>query len=228
MTGLAATQSVPLRRDALDRLPEGVVRPGYDPSALTAGILHVGLGNFHRAHQSVYFDDYMEATGDLDWGIAAVNLRASESKSFSAAQRASEGYLLKTTTPERERSLRMVRPHLEFADWSADQERAESLLALPTVKATTITVTESGYYLNDDWSLNVDDPIIGTELVRGARRTVARASGDARHRRRGPRAPGRLGGGAYSPRRQAGEPRQTRRGHRQSYRLRIGQADKSR
>ena len=46
------------------------------------GVVHVGFGAFHRAHQAVYIDDYMSQTNDLRWGIAAVNLRESESDHF--------------------------------------------------------------------------------------------------------------------------------------------------
>ena len=50
----------------------------YDRADCSIGIVHVGYGAFHRAHQAVYVDDLMDRTGDLGWGIAAVNLRASE------------------------------------------------------------------------------------------------------------------------------------------------------
>lgn len=48
---------------------------GYDRAACQVGVVHLGFGAFHRAHQAVYIDDYMQASGDLAWGIAAVNLR---------------------------------------------------------------------------------------------------------------------------------------------------------
>ena len=49
----------------------------YDRDACDVGVLHLGFGAFHRAHQAVYLDDYMAVSGDLRWGIAAVNLRPS-------------------------------------------------------------------------------------------------------------------------------------------------------
>ena len=57
----------------------------YDRSACQVGVVHLGFGAFHRAHQAVYIDDYMACTNDLRWGIAAVNLRGSESVHFDAA-----------------------------------------------------------------------------------------------------------------------------------------------
>lgn len=149
-----------------------VFATGYDRSECRVGIVHVGYGAFHRAHQAVYVDDYMEATGDLNWGIAAVNLRASESDAFADAAAAEGGYLLKSTGTTAPTAWRMVRPHLAFADWSQDSGAAEALVALESVHAITITVTESGYYLDDTGHLNTSDPVIAVEIAGGARRSI--------------------------------------------------------
>ena len=148
-------------------------RTHYDRLAAEAGVVHLGYGMFHRAHQAVYFDDYMETTGDLSWGIAAVNLRSEDSPAFAEAQTANGGYLLKTTTPGGVRQMRLVRSHVEFADWAGSGGEAEALLSRSKVRAVTITVTESGYYLGDDGSLNVDDAIIREDVSgRGRPRSV--------------------------------------------------------
>lgn len=52
-----------------------MLKTSYDKSLCQMGIVHIGYGAFHRAHQAVYIDDYMEQTGDLRWGIVAVSLR---------------------------------------------------------------------------------------------------------------------------------------------------------
>ncbi|MEL6947519.1 MAG: mannitol dehydrogenase family protein [Pseudomonadota bacterium] len=136
----------------------------YNRANCDIGVVHLGYGAFHRAHQAVFFDDYMEATGDLRWGIAAVNLRPSEAAHFFAAQRPKNGYLLKAIAPDGMSELRLVRSHCHFADWSVDADEAEALLALPTVHAVTITVTESGYYMGHDGGLDVDDPQLQSEF----------------------------------------------------------------
>jgi fructuronate reductase len=56
------------------RLPEAVVRPIYDPTAVGIGIVHLGLGAFHRAHQAVFTDDVLCDRGG-NWGIAGVSMR---------------------------------------------------------------------------------------------------------------------------------------------------------
>lgn len=136
---------------------------GYDRSACKTGIVHLGFGAFHRAHQAVYIDDYMQETGDLRWGIAAVNLRAAESARF--AETPQDGYLLKSIAPTGETSLRHVRSHIAFADWSQNHRGAEALLSLPSVHMVTITVTESGYYTDPTGSLNAADPVIAAEVA---------------------------------------------------------------
>lgn len=105
----------------------------YKKSDCDIGIVHIGYGAFHRAHQAVYVDDYMEATGDLRWGIIAVNLR-------NEGFREIDNYILKTPS-----SYRLVRSHLDYIDWTKNRTIAKQMIALPSVHLITITVTESGY-----------------------------------------------------------------------------------
>ncbi len=105
----------------------------YDKSECQTGIVHIGYGNFHRAHQAMYIDDYMENSGDLRWGIVAVNLR-------NEGFREIDDYILKTPS-----SCRIVRSHLDYIDWTKNRTIAKHMLTLPSVHLITITVTESGY-----------------------------------------------------------------------------------
>jgi D-arabinitol 4-dehydrogenase len=105
----------------------------YDKSECQTGIIHIGYGAFHRAHQAVYIDDYMEKTGDLRWGIVAVNLR-------NEGFREIDDYVLKTPS-----SYRLVRSHLDYIDWTKNRTVAKHMLTLSSVQLVTITVTESGY-----------------------------------------------------------------------------------
>ena len=54
--------------DAAD-LPDAVGRPGYDRAALSPGIVHVGVGNFHRAHMAWYLDQLFEMGEGQDWAL---------------------------------------------------------------------------------------------------------------------------------------------------------------
>ncbi len=139
----------------------------YERSACQVGVVHLGFGAFHRSHQAVYLDDYMETSGDLRWGIAAVNLRPTEAPHFKAANDdidRHDGYFLKSYSADGESNLRRVRSHVHFADWSVAQDDTEALLSLPSVHLVTITVTESGYYTDANGNLNLADPIIKAEI----------------------------------------------------------------
>ncbi|SFR55185.1 D-arabinitol 4-dehydrogenase [Yoonia tamlensis] len=140
----------------------------YDRSACEIGIVHLGFGAFHRAHQAVYVDDYMDRTGDLRWGIAAVNLRGSESAQFAAAKADTtghDGYFLKSISADNIVAIRRVRSHVKFVDWSIVPAEAENLLSAKSVHLVTITVTESGYYTDPNGDLNVADPLIAAEAT---------------------------------------------------------------
>src|SRR5688572_12054577 len=86
----------------LDRLPASVTVPRYERSAIRAGIVHLGVGAFHRSHQAVYVDDCLNA-GALDWGIAGASLRSADTRDalgpqdglYTLAMRSSDGAKLR-------------------------------------------------------------------------------------------------------------------------------------
>ena len=69
----------------LDRLPGHIRRPGYDRARVTSGIVHLGIGAFHRAHQAIVIDDLL-ASGATDWGIIGASLRSSDTYDALAPQ----------------------------------------------------------------------------------------------------------------------------------------------
>lgn len=147
----------------------------YHRAACRVGVVHLGFGAFHRAHQAVYLDDYMAQSGDLAWGIAAVNLRGAESLHFNIARddiEQHDGYFLKSVSAAGDVALRRVRSHVKFADWSAEREDTEALLSMDSVQLVTITVTESGYYTDPKGDLNVADPLIAGEIMGAEPQTV--------------------------------------------------------
>jgi len=139
----------------------------YDRASCAVGVVHLGFGAFHRAHQAVYVDDYMDTTGDLRWGIAAVNLRGSEAAQFQTAADdvdAHDGYYLKSYSSDGHVALRRVRSHVQFTDWTLARTQSQALLSEPSVHLVTITVTESGYYTDPNGDLNTADPTIAAEM----------------------------------------------------------------
>src|SRR5260370_27966303 len=72
--------SVKLSSAALAQLPREIARPNYGRSDLSAGIVHFGVGNFHRAHQAVYLDDLFVAGSDGDWAIVGAGVRDADNQ----------------------------------------------------------------------------------------------------------------------------------------------------
>ena len=69
----------------LDRVPDAISCPAYDRSSVTPGIVHLGIGAFHRAHQAVVIDDLL-AGGAMDWGIVGASLRSPDTRDALAPQ----------------------------------------------------------------------------------------------------------------------------------------------
>lgn len=88
------------QRDLAELDPVGAV-PAYQRTAVTAGIVHLGVGNFHRAHQAMYLDALMNAGKAMDWGIHGVGVQPSNStmRDALAAQDISTPWCCATTTP---------------------------------------------------------------------------------------------------------------------------------
>lgn len=159
---------------------DGLVKPqisasDYDRAQCDIGIVHLGFGAFHRAHQAVYVDEYLAKTGDLRWGVAAVNLRGSESDLFAATAKEINhfgGYFLKSVSPDNSVNFSKLRCHVAFCDWAQDKADAEALVSLDSVKLVTITVTESGYYTDPNGDLDLHHPLIRAELAGEARDSI--------------------------------------------------------
>ena len=87
-----------LSNQTLARLPASVTPPGYDRASVTPGIVHLGVGAFHRAHQASYVDDCL-AGGESGWGIVGASLRSAGTRDalgpqdglYALAARSSEG-----------------------------------------------------------------------------------------------------------------------------------------
>ena len=118
----------------------GVHFPDYDRSKVTNGILHIGAGNFHRAHQAVYTDDILKQ--DPRWGILGVSLRSPVTRDRLKAQDFLYSVREWGLGQSRYRIVGSLSGLLHIAD-----ERAELMAAfcLSEIKVITLTVTEKGY-----------------------------------------------------------------------------------
>jgi fructuronate reductase len=126
---------------AVASLPPSVQRPAYDRARCGIGIVHLGLGAFHRAHQAIYTDDAL-ASAAGDWAIAGVSLRSAEARDRLRPQDGVYTAIERSRAGTRRRVVGSVREALFLAD---DRERVHELLAAPQTRIVTLTVTEKGY-----------------------------------------------------------------------------------
>lgn len=132
-------------------LPASVQAPGYDRAAQAAGIVHIGIGAFHRAHQAVYTDDAMNA-GDRDWRIIGVSLRSGD---VAAQLNPQDGLYTVSTRGAAGGQLRLVGAVQQVLVAAADPQAVIDAIAAPTTHIVSFTVTEKGYLRGADGSLDL-------------------------------------------------------------------------
>ncbi len=134
--------SVPrLRLSALERIPVEIDRPAYAPAQLGIGIVHLGIGAFHRAHQAIYTDDAIARAGGA-WGICGVSLRSADVRDRMLPQDCLYTAIEKSPAGVRRRIVGTVREVLFLGDQRDDVHRR---LAASDTRIVTLTVTEKGY-----------------------------------------------------------------------------------
>ena len=126
---------------ALAGLPGGVARPRYDRAAVTPGILHLGLGAFHRAHQAVMTEAVLDA-GARDWGIVAASLRSPETRDALAPQ---DGLYVVATREDDRHELRVVGSLCGLHVAPEDPAALLRAMTDPRTRIVSLTVTEKGY-----------------------------------------------------------------------------------
>ena len=134
-------QQARLAPSALGGLPEAVTRPAFDPGALSIGIVHLGLGAFHRAHQAIYTDEAL-AHARGPWGICGVSLRSPDARDRLAPQGGLYTAVERGARGVARRIVGSVREALFLGD---DRGLIDARLASAATRVVTLTVTEKGY-----------------------------------------------------------------------------------
>ncbi|MFT6452356.1 MAG: mannitol 2-dehydrogenase [Halocynthiibacter sp.] len=128
-------------------LPNTVARPGYDRAALTPGIVHIGVGNFHRAHQAVYMDDLFNMGLAHDWAIIGAGVRAGDAQMRETL--AKQDYL--NTVIEMEpgaHQARVIGAMIDFLPVEPNNASLIATMARPEIRIVSLTVTEGGYFID--------------------------------------------------------------------------------
>jgi len=149
-----------VRLSAQTPLPASVQAPDYDRARQAAGIVHIGIGAFHRAHQAVYTDDAM-GTGDCDWSIVGVSLRSGD---IAAQLNPQDGLYTVSERSAAGTELRLIGAVQKVLVATDDPQAVIDAIAAPTTHIVSFTVTEKGYLRRADGSLDLAAATGGSSL----------------------------------------------------------------
>jgi fructuronate reductase len=153
-------------RLSLTNLP-AAHRLEVEPSKV--GIVHLGLGAFHRAHQAVFTEEAAIRTGETGWGISGISQRSAAVREQLAPQ---DGLYSVLTRGAGDPTLRVIGSIREVLTAPEDPAAVVARIADPAVSVVTLTVTEKGYRAASQGGLDLTDPEIQADLAGRAPRTV--------------------------------------------------------
>ncbi len=146
--------------------PSPAISPRYDRVNLGCGIVHIGLGNFHRAHQALFINNYLQNHAE-NWMIHAVGCLESDRPLIEAMHSQDNLYTL-TERSGTEDTIKVVGSIKKISHAPADPTGLIDLLASDEIKIVSLTITEKGYYYTSTGELELDHPVIRADLARDA------------------------------------------------------------
>ena len=149
------TGEATLSDKTLSGLPKNLNTPRYDRRQLTASIIHIGVGNFHRAHLAWYVHRLMQQGLAHDWGILGAGVRPQDNLMRDRLLKQDCLTTLIELDPHGSQSIEVTGAMLDFLPVDADNHSLIQAMADPQIRIVSLTITESGYYL--DASANLLD-----------------------------------------------------------------------
>jgi mannitol 2-dehydrogenase len=164
MNRILNSPPIRLNSAALSQLPANIQIPMYDRAQLKHGIVHIGVGGFHRSHQALYLERYFHQTSDRRWGICGVGLLEQDRRLRDALQSQDCLYTLveRAPTGDTARIIASINRYLFAPD---NRQAVIAALSDPQCRIVTLTITEAGYYyLEGSSAFDVNHPIIQHDL----------------------------------------------------------------
>ncbi|MGY1826234.1 mannitol dehydrogenase family protein [Blastococcus sp. SYSU DS0541] len=139
------TSALALGPGTLGSLAPAVAIPSYDRRRVRTGMVHIGVGGFHRAHQAMYADRLMNAGKGLDWGICGVGVLPSDRRMHEVLSAQDGLYTLVVKHPDGSLEPRVVGSLVEHLLAPDDPEAVVERMADPETRIVSLTITERGY-----------------------------------------------------------------------------------
>ena len=145
----------------LAALSADIVHPSYDRTQTRPGIVHLGLGAFHRAHQAVFVDDCLNS-GETGWGIVGASLRSPDTRDALAPQ---DGLYTLSTVDGSGETLRVIGSVLLSLVAPENPPALLGAMTDPGIRIVTMTVTEKAYLRDASGDLDLSAPDIAWDLA---------------------------------------------------------------
>ncbi|MDG4898068.1 mannitol dehydrogenase family protein [Mesorhizobium sp. WSM4976] len=170
-----------LSNATIAKLPAEVRVPSYDRNSVTPGIVHLGVGAFHRAHQAAYVDACL-ADGESNWGIVGVSLRSPDTRDALEPQDGLYTLAIRDSAGEQLQVIGSIQSLLVAPE---DPSAVLAALIDPRIRIVTLTITEKAYLRAADGTLDGAHPDIVHDLANpGSPRTAHGFLAEALVRRR--------------------------------------------
>ncbi|MFC5382032.1 mannitol dehydrogenase family protein [Aquipuribacter nitratireducens] len=151
-----------LHRTGVDQLDPRVGVPTYSTADVRTGIVHLGVGGFHRSHMAVYLDDLFTLGLSRDWAVTGLGLLPQDSTMRDALLPQGCAYTVMTKSADGAVSARVVGSLVDYVFVPEQPEAAREVLTDPRTRIVSLTITEGGYHVDQ----NSGDLVVDEALAR--------------------------------------------------------------
>ncbi len=167
---------MPLGAATLREVARRVAVPRYDRGRLATGVVHLGVGAFHRAHQAVYHDRLLEGAGAQGWGICGVGVLDGDRRVRDALDPQDGLYTVVAKHGDGTQDVRVVGSVVEYLFAPDDPDAVVERMASAEVRIVSLTITEGGY------AVDPEAPAFAHDIASDAAPRTARAAPRGRAR----------------------------------------------
>ncbi len=154
-----------LNNQNLSSIHRGITCPNYNRSKIKTGIVHIGVGGFHRSHQAYYIHQLLADNQNTEWGICGIGLREADKNIAHVFEKQNCLYTLITQHPDGKENCEVIGSMVDYIFAIDEPNMAIEKMAAPETKIVSLTITEGGYNFNpNNGAFNFDNPDIQYEL----------------------------------------------------------------
>ena len=154
-----------LNAEKLSYISERITVPQYDRTTIKTGIIHVGIGGFHRSHEAFYTDQLLQDPNNKDWGICGIALLDFDSRIYNTLKEQDGLYTLVVKELDGTHTNRIIGSIVEYLYAPENPLAVIEKMASPEVKIISLTITEGGYNYNEATkAFDFNNPLIQHDL----------------------------------------------------------------